>query len=347
MMSIDLSAYSDRFTFDSEITSLFSQRLFVGTSPDFPEQDSYRSFSIGKKIITVRRTIDGIKTFSNVCLHRSNIIDPFGEGKRHFSCGFHGWSYDSNGELYLAPFTEKNCIKHRSLPSFPTVDSAGLIFAGLSGETPQTDHIPAALERIKISVNAPFHKEQILHYCNWKLLVENVLEGYHLNFVHRNTFLRSGFASSSTHQWEADGYVSIATATPLANADRTKAIRRLAKDATHIYRHAYIFPNLFISNTNDLIGFVSHLLPVDEKTTLLSWELFELPQLTTLPDAIRQHLREEAISFSRTALAEDKCMVESCQIGITSDTPNMQLQPVEDRVSYFHDYYVRCMNHAE
>ena len=346
-MSIDLCAYSDRSIFDKEITSLFAQRLFVGTVADFPEQDSYRSFSIGKKVITVRRTTDGIKAFANVCLHRSNIIDPLGEGNRHFSCGFHGWSYDSNGELYLTPFTDKNCIKQRTLSSFPVVESAGLVFVGLSTEAPQTDQIPAALKKMGVTVSAPFHKEQILHQCNWKLLVENILESYHLNFVHRNTFLRSGFTSSSTHQWEANEYINMASITPLPNTDKTKAIRRLARDATHIYRHAYIFPNLFISNTNDLVGFVSHVMPVDEKTTLLSWELFELPQLTVLPEAIRKHLREEAISFSQTTLAEDKCMVESCQIGIASDMRSMQLQPVEDRVSQFHDYYSRCMPHAQ
>ena len=345
-MSIDLSAYSDRSAFDKEIASLFAKRLFVGTTADFPEQNCYRSFSIGKKVITVRRTAEGIKAFSNVCLHRSNIIDPLGEGNRHFNCGFHGWSYDSKGELHLAPFTDKGCIKHRSLATFPVIESAGLVFIGLASEAPQADHVPAALKKMKVTMSVPFHKEQILHHCNWKLLVENILESYHLNFVHRETFLRSGFNSTSTHQWEADEYVNVASIAPLPSADKTSTIRRLAKEAMHIYRHAYIFPNLFISNTNDLVGFVSHIMPIDEKTTLLSWELFELPQLIALPDAIRKHIRGEAIGFSQTTLAEDKCMVESCQIGIASDMRSMQLQPVEDRVSQFHDYYNRCMAHA-
>jgi hypothetical protein len=40
-------------------------------------------------------------------------------------------------------------------------------------------------------------------------------------------------------------------------------------------------------------------------------------------------------------------MVESCQIGITSELRSLQLQPVEDRVAQFHDYYSRCMSHAQ
>lgn len=345
-MPIDLSAYSERLAFDKEIASLFATRLFVGTAVSFPEIDCYRSLIIGDKVITIRRTKDGMKVFGNVCLHRSNIIDPLGEGKRHFSCGFHGWSYNADGELSLTPFTDKTRVKQSSLPTYPLAESSGLLFAGLSGAVPRIDKVSTALSKTRVTIGKTFHKEKILHHCNWKLLVENILESYHLNFVHRNTFLRSGFTSTSTHEWDADEYINLASITPLLATDKTSAIRRLARGATHSYRHAYVFPNLFISNTNDLIGFVSHIIPVDQATTLLTWELFELPELMALPDPIREHIRNEAIDFSRTTLAEDKSMVESCQIGISSSMRIMQLQPIEDRVQQFHDYYNRCMSDA-
>ncbi|MFK2901691.1 Rieske 2Fe-2S domain-containing protein [Dyella jejuensis] len=346
-MPIDLRSYSERSAFDQEISSLFEQRFFVGNAASFKEIDTYKSFALGKKIVTVRKTAAGIKAFANVCLHRSNIIDPLGEGKRHFSCGFHGWSYDANGELSLAPFSERSCIKNRNLASFPIIESGGLLFTGLSGALPIVDKVPGALEKIGMTVSAPFHKEHILHKCNWKLLVENILESYHLNFVHRNTFLKSGFTSTSIHEWAAEDYVNLASITPLPSTDKTTAIRRLARNAAHVYRHAYIFPNLFISNTNDLVGFISHIIPLDEKTTQLSWELFELPQLFALPAPVREHVRNEAIQFSQTTLEEDRTMVESCQIGISSEMRSVQLQAIEDRVSHFHDFYNRHMIHAQ
>lgn len=345
-MSVDLSAYSDASVFGREIGSLFSERLYVGTTGEYPDLDSYRSFTLGAKVVTVRRTADNIKAFGNVCLHRSNIIDPLGTGKRHFICGFHGWSYDAGGELVFTPFTDKSCIKKRSLPVYPVSETADLLFVGLSGTSPCVEKIGPALEKTGITISEAFHKSTLLHNCNWKLLVENILESYHLNFVHRSTFLRSGFTSTSTHQWESDAYINLASIIPQPATSKTNAIRKLAKNATHSYRHAYIFPDLFISNTNDLIGFVSHIHPIDQTTTMLAWQLFELPEMKVLPPAIRDHIRNEAIDFSLTTLAEDKCMVESCQIGISSELRSLQLQPVEDRVQAFHDYYNKCMSHA-
>lgn len=345
-MSIDLSRYSGPAAFNDEIATIFSERLYVGSPADLPEIDSYRSFRLGPKVITVRRTEDGIRAFGNVCLHRSNLIDPLGEGKRRFSCSFHGWTYGADGKLSFTPFTEKECIEHRALPVFPVAESAGFLFVGLSGQSPNIGKLPSVMDELALERSRPFHRETLVHGCNWKLLVENVLESYHLNFVHRGTFLKSGFTSTSTHTWEADGYVNTASIIPLPATDKTAAIHKLSRKASHSYKHAYVFPNLFISNTNDLIGFVGHLHPIDERTTQLTWELFELPELLALPDPIREHIRNEAIEFSQVTLGEDKCMVETCQIGITSDMASMQLQPIEDRVRQFHDYYNERTRHA-
>jgi len=346
-MSIDLSAYSDPSIFSDEINSIFSERLYVGAPGDLADVDSYRSFRIGRKVVTVRRTDEGIRAFSNVCLHRSNLIDPLGDGNRRFSCGFHGWSYDAKGELAFTPFTDKACIAHASLPVFPVVEADGFLFVGLSGEDPPVEKFSGAIQRLKMTRSRTFHREALLHECNWKLLVENILESYHLNFVHRGTFLKSGFTSTSTHEWTGDAYVNTASIIPESSTDKTAAIHKLARNATHSYKHAYIFPNLFISNTNDLIGFVSHLLPIGETKTLLTWELFELPEMLALPEPIRDHIRNEAINFSQVTLGEDKDMVETCQIGVTSDMGSVQLQPIEGRVKQFHDYYSERMRHVE
>lgn len=346
-MSIDLARYSGAAAFADEISTILSERLYVGSLADFPEVDSYRSFRLGTKVVTVRRTDDGIRAFGNVCLHRSNLIDPLGDGKRRFSCGFHGWTYGTDGKLTFTPFTEMGCIKNRSLPVFPITESAGFLFVGLSGRPPDVDKFPGVIEKLGLKRSVPFHTESLVHECNWKLLVENILESYHLNFVHRGTFLKSGFTSTSTHTWEGDGYVNTASIVPLQATDKTAAIHKLARKASHSYKHAYVFPNLFISNTNDLIGFVSYLHPIDERTTRLTWELFELPEMLALPDPIRAHIRNEAIDFSQVTLGEDKCMVETCQIGITSEMASMQLQPIEDRVQQFHDYYNERTKHAK
>lgn len=345
-MSIELAAYHERGILDQELAGIFAERLYVGNIHDYPDLDCYRSFTLGRKVITVRRTEEGIRAFGNVCLHRSNLIDPLGEGKRRFICGFHGWSYGAQGELAHAPFAEKTCIHRDALPRFPLADSQGLLFLGANGVAPDTSKIETAMQRTGVTLRPSFFRASILHHCNWKLLVENILESYHLNFVHRDTFLRSGFNTTSTHEWDADGYVNLASITPLAATSKASVLRRLARNAEHRYGHAYVFPNLFISNTNDLVGYVGHLQPVDEKSTILHWQLFELPMLAALPEAVREHIRKESIDFATQTLEEDRAMVEACQIGVSSALGNVQLQPIEDRIGQFHDYYNERMQHA-
>jgi phenylpropionate dioxygenase-like ring-hydroxylating dioxygenase large terminal subunit len=344
-MSIDPLAYRTQAVFDRELAGPFAERFYAGADPDFPEVDCYKSFLIGPKVVTVRRTSEGLRAFGNVCLHRSNIIDPLGAGKRQFRCGFHGWSYDSNGDLSNVPFSDIECVKSISLPKYHVSQSSGLVFVGVA-DAPRLDKISTAIERIGLNIGVPFFKKSIVHECNWKVLVENILENYHLNFVHRETFLKSGFTSGSTHDWESDEYVNLGSITPKAETSKLATIRRLAKNATHCYRHAYVFPNLFLSNTNDLIGFISYMHPLGPLRTVLNWELFELPVMTALPNAVKEHIRDEAVQFADQTLAEDKAMVEACQMGISSDTPSMQLQPIEGRVIQFHEYYNERMSNA-
>ena len=345
-MPIELGAYSDRTTFGHEVETLFTRRYFVGRASDFPERDCYRSFLLGSRVITVRRTAEGLRAFGNACLHRSNLIDPLGDGKRHFSCGFHGWSYDATGALALAPMTDISCIQRRQLSTFRLRQVEDLVFLDLGSEAVDLGKLPDALTHTGITFAPSFYRGSLTHRCNWKLLVDNVLESYHLNFVHRDTFLKSGFTSTSTHTWRGDDYVNTASIEPLPATSKLKTLQRLARKATHLYKHAYVFPNLLLSSTNDLIGYVARFHPVSEDVTDLHWELFELPEMLKLPPAVREHMRGEAIEFAVKTLEEDRVMIEACQIGMASHMGDLQLQPAEDRVAHFHQHYRMLMQHA-
>lgn len=345
-MPIELAAYSARDTFEREIGTLFTARYFVGRASDFPEKDYYRSFLLGDKVITVRRTTEGIRAFGNACLHRSNLIDPLGDGKKHFSCGFHGWSYDAEGALSLAPMADIQCIHRRQLPRFRLQQVNDLLFLDLGEATSDVAKVPGVLAQAGITFSQAFHRGQLHHSCNWKLMVDNVLEGYHLNFIHRNTFLKSGFNSASRHIWNLDQYTVVCHVETSPDEVKAKSLLRLLPNASHSYRHAYIFPNLVLSSTNNLIGYMGRMEPVSEDRTLLHWELFELPELLKLPQAIREHLRKEAIEFATTTLEEDRAVIESSQVGIRSRMGGFQLQPSEERVTHFHNYYQACMHRA-
>lgn len=344
-MSIDRAAYSDPATFDVELARIFSDRMCVGSVYDLPAVNDYLSLLVGNRAITVRHTPDGVRAINNVCLHRNALIDPPGSGNRTFRCNYHGWSYRSDGTLEHAPLAEEAAICERQLIRYPVAESNGIYYVGL-GATPDVSDTRIAFDKLRMTLAEPFGRGTLDHACNWKLLVENVMEGYHLSYVHKETFVQAGFTSTANYHHEMEGSVSWSTMTPRQGHgnDRSSQYRRISQDAGHYYNHAFVFPNLFLANSNGLIGFMSHLYPASTSHTRLEWALFELPALTALAPSIREHFRNDALAFANATLLEDKALVESCQRGISSVGTACQFQPNEGRIRHFHLMYQESMS---
>lgn len=340
IMSIDRAAYSDPGVFDEEMARIFANRMYIGSNFDIVAQNDYKSLQIGNRAITVRKTPDGVRAFNNVCLHRNALIDPLGSGNRSFRCNYHGWSYGDDGALTLTPLTEKSAICEHRLSCYPVTESNGLYFLG-HDVPPDVSDVALAFDETKSVLAQPFCQGMLDHACNWKLLVENVLEGYHLSYVHKNTFVQAGFTSTANYQYGMKGRVSWSTMTPKSGdeRDRSHKYRRISAAAGHHYDHAFVFPNFFLANSNGLIGFQSSLHPTDATHTRLEWSLFELPALTCLAAPIREHFRSDAIEFANATLLEDKALVESCQLGLSSVGTPCQFQPHEGRIAHFHSMY--------
>lgn len=328
--------------FGEEMARLFGARMYACTLFDLPAEDDYRSFLAAGRAITIRRTASGIRAFNNVCLHRNALVDPPGAGNRAFRCGYHGWSYGDDGALKHAPLADDDAICERRLPEYPVALSNGLLFVGRS-RPPDLSDVALAFVETKSALAEPFCRGVLEHACNWKLLVENVLEGYHLSHVHRDTFVPAGFPSTAAYRYGRQGGVSWSAMTPRPGDDRSRAYRRIAPAAGHHYDHAFVFPNFFLANSNGLVGFHSSLLPGGPATTRVEWCLFELPALAALPMQVREHFRKEAIAFANATLLEDKALVESCQLGLSSEGSACQFQPCEGRIAHFHEMYQEGM----
>lgn len=347
-MSIEPGVYTRQDVFDHELERLFAARFYVGTVCDFAEVDAYRSMILGATAFTMRRTTEGPRAFNNVCLHRCSLIDPLGTGRRPFRCGYHGWGYDAEGKLRSTPLVENPTTECARLREYPVSQSAGLVFVGLNGSAPDVAKVEhaAQLAGSPLTAEMPFYRGSLLHACNWKIMVENVVEGYHLSFVHRKTFLPAGFNSKSEYVWGQDGYTSWHLMSANMQPRKQSLLNKIAPASTRDFRHAYIFPNLFMGSLNSLVGFRHHMVPLNALETLLELELFELPALKALSPAVREHMRAEAVKFTTETLLEDKPLVESCQVGISCTARPIQLQQLETRVRHFHTYYREQMNNA-
>ena len=322
--------YRSKKIFDLEIKKIFSESHYI-THTDFISNNNYLSYFLGEMPLVLRKNQKELNLFSNICLHRSCIIHDEGLGNKSFTCPYHGWKYNDSGDLKFSPLVKlKKKIK---LKKYFTYDTNKFIFGSLNKSNKNLFLKKSILSKINIS--NIFYRSSLVHKGNWKLLVENVLEGYHLSFVHKNSFVKNNFNSLSNYQNKYFNYGSTSKIFRNTNKNKLFNISNFGE-----YEHHYIFPNLFISVTDSTIGFISHFIPTNYKETKLNFLLFELPRMNKLEQNVKKRIQDSAIEFTNIALNEDKQVIELSQKGLNfSKQRNIYLSNNEERVIHFHKMY--------
>jgi phenylpropionate dioxygenase-like ring-hydroxylating dioxygenase large terminal subunit len=151
-------------------------------------------------VIVVRKSADGIAVLVNRCAHRGTLVCPEGHGSTdRFVCPYHGWSYDRAGTLVAVPFADgyDKAALPRGLKAVPRVAVyRGFIFASLSpsGESLETflGHAKASFDDFvdrapggELEVAGGVFKH--VYHGNWKLMLENHLDGAHPAWVHASS----------------------------------------------------------------------------------------------------------------------------------------------------------------
>lgn len=192
-----------------DVAALEQSRVFRGESwnylcleAEIAEPGDYRATTLGGVPILAVRDHDGeIYAFENRCAHRGALIalEDFGKA-REFTCVYHAWSYDLQGNLKGVAFKDgingqggmPECFRmsDHSPRKLRTAVVAGLVFASASDTVPPIEEYlgEEILERIErvlggrqVEVIGRF--TQVLPN-NWKLYVENVRDSYHASLLH-------------------------------------------------------------------------------------------------------------------------------------------------------------------
>ncbi|MGB0865130.1 MAG: aromatic ring-hydroxylating oxygenase subunit alpha [Granulosicoccaceae bacterium] len=152
--------------------------------------DFFTTELLGEPLLVVRDEAETIRVLANVCRHRNMpVAEGSGRSKR-FICPYHAWSYKLDGALIAAPLME-NSQHACGLPSHHCEVWQGFIYTNLS---PVAEPLAEQLKELDAQL-ANYHCEQLRHVfvteevwpANWKCLVENFMEGYHLSRVHPKT----------------------------------------------------------------------------------------------------------------------------------------------------------------
>ena len=186
-----------RLYVDPVYLELERERIFartwqlVGRVEQAAESGQYFTAEIGAEPIVVLRDGETLRGYHNVCLHRAGPV-AYGCGKRQtLQCKYHGWTYDLGGRLLRAPEMEGVERFHAEDMHLVPVQVAAwgpLVFANLDLKAPPLAHfledIPERASRFRPEAMRWVMRKEWTIACNWKVYVDNYLEGYHVPVVH-------------------------------------------------------------------------------------------------------------------------------------------------------------------
>lgn len=203
--------YVDDDIYQAELDSIwFGSWVYVGHESEVPEPGDYlRKRVADQELILSRDTSGRVRLWYNRCPHRGNLLCTFDSGHAtRFRCSFHGWTFESDGQLSAVPFPKTygdtlDQVRARlGLTEVAHVGSyAGFVFCCLREPNVSLDeHLAPARfafdQLVGLSPSGELaltggwmrHETQ----CNWKVAAESFLDHYHPRFVHHSMFRATG-----------------------------------------------------------------------------------------------------------------------------------------------------------
>jgi choline monooxygenase len=184
--------YTSPEYFEFEREELFrKQWICVGHVGEIPVSGDYFTTDlIDEQLLIVRESPTTVRVMSNVCRHRGNMVARGTGHSTRFVCGYHGWTYALDGRLLAAPLIRDGFVRNE-LPQFASQVWQGFIFVNLDGlAAPLVPELQPTEPFIRNYHPADQHllfKTEEVWNTNWKCLVENFMEGYHLSPLHART----------------------------------------------------------------------------------------------------------------------------------------------------------------
>ena len=198
------AAYTDEAFFALENERIFSDSwVFAGFAHELARTGDAAPVTVaGQPVLLVRDAGQRLRAFHNVCRHRClKLVDKPGNVGRVIRCPYHSWTYGLDGRLRIAPYFGGR--DPRAVPEGFDPAQYGLvpvrvaawhdwIFVNLNGTAPPLEDFVAPLRTWLDGIDlAGIHHLVTIDLgvvaANWKLLVENFIEPYHVQFVHSTT----------------------------------------------------------------------------------------------------------------------------------------------------------------
>ncbi len=341
MPAIDLSDYQPsgdlsrartlpaRWYTEPEFLALEAEKIFyktwqpVGRVEEVLRAGDFFSCEVlDQPLVIVRNKAGELRAFYNVCPHRAAVVAHGRGNRKSLQCKYHGWTYDLDGQLLRAPeFEGVNdwdaqavCLQSVQVEAwgpwvFVNLDPSAAPMASAYGVI--ATEISAA--GFNLSEMRLVERRDYVIDCNWKVYVDNYLEGYHLPIAHPGLFREVDYDQYrvDTYRYYSKQHAPIREVDPGETRDRRYARSGAAEEDALYY---WIFPNVMLNVYLDNTS-INIIIPLGQDKTLTVFEwYFEAPGTGEGWESMQQ-----IIAFSDEIQQEDIELCEWVQRGLRSN----------------------------
>ena len=309
------------------------------------DPETYFCEEVAGEPVVVVRGADGIlRAFSNVCRHRAGPIAEGSGCRKTFRCGYHGWTYTLDGRLIGTPDVEGMEFFDRSTMGMVPLGVdvwEQFVFVNFDGGAPSLaaflEDIPERARRFEVGQFEFAERRDYVVNCNWKVYVDNYLEGYHIPIAHPGLMREIDYAN---YRVEARRYSSqqIAPVKPrAADGNGGRVYGEPGQDEALYY---WVFPNLMLNLYPENLQ-LNLVVPLSHEKTLT---IFEWYYRDAGSPAVREGM-QRAVEFSHQVQNEDIHLCEAVQRGLRSSTYDRGRYSVkrENGVHHFHSLLVEFL----
>ena len=319
--------YTDPGVLEREKERIFGNTWqLVARADELSRVGDFVPVTVVDEPIVITHGLDGeLNAFYNVCRHRAGQVALTRGNRKSLQCRYHGWTYGLDGSLRACPEMEDTeDFDKDDFGLVPVqVDRWGpFVFVNLSADAsaPSLAEVMGAIpaevaaagydvERMRL-----VERREYVIECNWKVYVDNYLEGYHLPIAHPQLFKELDYDAYRVEEFRyySKQHAPIRELKPgeQLGVDR-RYLRQPGSEDSALYY--WLFPNTMFNIYQDNMS-SNVILPLgaDRTLTIFEW-YFADPGTGAGWESMQQ-----TIAFSDEIQQEDIVICEQVQRGLRS-----------------------------
>lgn len=322
-LALPLDLYGDQAVFDMEVAEIWHRDWVFATTVDaLAEPGDFVPVAIGRQnVIVVRGEDFHIRAFLNACSHRGEPLVQAPGSALRFSCPYHAWTYDTEGQLLSVPYANPDEIDRSQHGLVPVAAEQwhGLVFVNLSAEpTPLADRLQVIEPYVsQLGIQRLHHDSTVsdeVWAANWKAVFSNAVDTYSHFRVHAET-IEPFSPTDATYYLAGSADATVTGGESGERADHL-IVSIPPSFVAVVYPDAMLwqaFVPLAVDRTRVLIG-------VAGEATTTNGEIASLP------------------GWDPGFIDEDRVICEQLQTNAATPAPPGPLLSIERALGDFHDY---------